>query len=94
MKLAVLLVCVAGVVTGAEAGQSGRQARSAATPSASAPGYVGDAYNQYLIGRRLERDDDVDGAIAAYKRAIALDPKAADVYAELERPTPTHRPSS
>jgi len=83
MKLAVLLVCVAGVVTGAEAGQSGRQSRSAATPSASVPSAVGDAYNQYLVGRRLERDDDVDGAIAAYKRAIALDPMAADVYAEL-----------
>ena len=44
---------------------------------------VADAYDQYLLGRRLERRRDVDGAIAAYKRAIALDPAAADMSAEL-----------
>jgi len=83
MKLAVLLVCVAGAVTVAEAGQSGRQSNGAAPPPAAVSTYRADAYNQYLLGRRLERDDDVDGAVAAYKRAIALDPGAADVQAEL-----------
>jgi len=83
MKLAVLLVCVAGAVTAAEAGQGGRQSRGAGTPPPSVSTAVGDAYNQYLLGRRLERDDDIDGAITAYKRAIALDPTAADVQAEL-----------
>ena len=83
MKLAVLLVCVAGAVAAAEAGQGNRQPRNAAAPPAAASTYVGDAYNQYLLARRLERDDDIDGAVAAYKRAIALDPMAADVQAEL-----------
>src|SRR5262245_3315357 len=44
---------------------------------------VAEAYAQFLIGHHLEEDDDVDGAIAAYKRAIALDPAAADITAEL-----------
>jgi tetratricopeptide (TPR) repeat protein len=83
MKLVVLFVCVAGSVTAAAAGQGGRQQRGAVTPPASVSTYVGDAYDQYLLGRRLERDDEVDGAIAAYKRAIALDPMAADVLADL-----------
>jgi tetratricopeptide (TPR) repeat protein len=44
---------------------------------------VAEAYNQYLVGRRLERDDNIEGAIAAFKRASTLDPTAAEVQAEL-----------
>src|SRR5437899_272949 len=82
MKLGVLFVCLIGSVGVADAGQGGRT-RTATPPQASSSSNIGDAYNQYLSARRLERDDDVDGAIAAYKRAIALDPKSADVPAEL-----------
>ena len=38
---------------------------------------VGDAYAQFLMGHRLEEADDDAGAIAAYTRAMALDPQAA-----------------
>jgi tetratricopeptide (TPR) repeat protein len=44
---------------------------------------VAEAYNQFLRGRHLENADDIDGAIAAFKRASELDPTAADVVAEL-----------
>src|SRR5262245_12750872 len=54
-------------------------AQTAPTPPTS----VAEAYAQFLIGHHLEEDDDTDGAIAAYKRAIALDPTAADITAEL-----------
>src|SRR5262245_26964543 len=54
-------------------------AQTAPTPPTS----VAEAYAQFLIGHHLEEDDDTDGAIAAYKRAIALDPSAADITAEL-----------
>ena len=76
MKLAVLVVVLAGSAGVASAGQNGRAARTQ-PPSASASTSGADAYNQYLTARRLERDDDIDGAIAAYKRAIALDASPA-----------------
>ena len=41
------------------------------------------AYEQFLIGHHLEENDDVNGAVAAYKKAIELDPLAADIPAEL-----------
>src|SRR5258708_2095506 len=44
---------------------------------------VGEAYAQYLLGHRLEEADDDAGAIAAYKRAMELDPQAADIPATL-----------
>src|SRR5438874_7870785 len=44
---------------------------------------VAQAYEQFLLGRRLESSDKVDAAIAAYKRAMQLDPAAAEIPAEL-----------
>ena len=61
-----------------DAGQRGRP--SAAPPSTDP---IAEAYAQFLMAHRLEDDNDVDGAVAAYKRAMTLDPQAADVVAEL-----------
>src|SRR5919201_4866102 len=36
-----------------------------------------------MLGRHLESADDVPGAIAAFKRASQLDPRSADIVAEL-----------
>jgi tetratricopeptide (TPR) repeat protein len=47
------------------------------------PGDPGQAYFEFLIARRLEGQNDADGALAALKRAIALDPKSAELHAEL-----------
>ena len=58
-----------------------RRDRSRQPPRQTAK--VAEAYEQFLLGHRLEESDDVDGAIAAYKRAMALDPPAADIPAEL-----------
>jgi tetratricopeptide (TPR) repeat protein len=63
----------------ADPGQGGRQAAPSAQPSDP----VGEAYSQFLLAHRLEDDNDIDGAIAAYKRAMTLDPRAADVVSEL-----------
>ena len=53
-------------------------------PAPSAPtDKVSEAYAQFLIAHHLEDADDATGAIAAYKKAIELDPQAADVPAEL-----------
>src|SRR6266550_2773868 len=42
-----------------------------------------EAYAQFLIGHHLDETDDEAGAIAAYRRAMELDPAAADIPAEL-----------
>jgi tetratricopeptide (TPR) repeat protein len=81
MKLAVLFVVFVGSVVSAEPAQSGRQSRGA--PAASQSTTAADAYDQYLLGRHFEREDNIDAAIAAYKRAAALDPTSGDVQAEL-----------
>lgn len=47
------------------------------------PDRVGEAYAQFLLGHHLDERDDEAGAIAAYKRAMELDPTAADIPGEL-----------
>lgn len=61
------------------------QARNQRTPppTTASPEKVGEAYAQFLLGHRLEDAEDVNGAIAAYKRAMELDPLAADIPGEL-----------
>src|SRR5207245_5203370 len=44
---------------------------------------IGQAYEQFLLGRSLEKSDKIDAAIGAYRRAMQLDPKSADIPAEL-----------
>src|SRR5262245_62069858 len=46
-------------------------------------GKLAEAYEQFLLGHHLEQIDDVMGAIAAYRKAIELNPAAADIPAEL-----------
>ena len=52
--------------------------RNDATPSPS-----GEAYYQFLLGRQLEGEGDIDGAVQAYRRAAAADPLGAEIRAEL-----------
>ncbi len=56
----------------------------APTPSTAAAGDpVADAYYQFVLGRRLEDEGEVDGAIKAFRRAMELDPSSADLPTEL-----------
>ena len=50
---------------------------------AAPPPALADAYFYFLQGRMLEGRGDVPGAIAAYKRAAELQPKASSIHAEL-----------
>jgi predicted Zn-dependent protease len=77
MKTAVLLA-VLGTATFVEAGQSGR-----AAPSAAQPSTVAQAYEQFLLAHRLDDENDQEGAIQAYRRAMALDPNASEIAASL-----------
>jgi tetratricopeptide (TPR) repeat protein len=49
----------------------------------SAAPSLADAYFYFLQGRMLEGRGDVTGAIAAYKHAAELEPKASSIHAEL-----------
>jgi tetratricopeptide (TPR) repeat protein len=80
MKLPVLVTLVCLVAPAAQAGQAGARSVSVQAGGADA---VASAYDEFLLARHLETADDVDGAIAAYKRAIELDPVSADIVAEL-----------
>jgi len=51
--------------------------------SRGAPRQPAEAYLQFLLGRRLEAEGDIDGAIAAQRRAADLDPESAEIRAEL-----------
>ena len=48
-----------------------------AQPARDDPGYY------FLLGRSLESEGKIDEAIAAHKRAIALEPESAELRAEL-----------
>jgi tetratricopeptide (TPR) repeat protein len=43
----------------------------------------GQAYYEFMIGRRLEAQNDLTGALAALQRAVQLDPTSAELQAEL-----------
>ena len=78
MKLSVLAAVLSLLAAPAGAARAAQPQQAAAPPDRSA-----DAYAQFILGRHLETTDDIDGAIAAFKRAAQLDPRAADVVAEL-----------
>ena len=75
-----LLLPLLGVPVPVEAGQTGPATGQSNAQSADR---VAEAYEQFLLARRFEDDQDEDGAVAAYRRAMALDPGAADIPASL-----------
>src|SRR3954464_10178718 len=82
MKIAVLVAIFgASLPLAAASGQS--RASRPQPPVSATDQKVGEAYAEFLVAHRLEDADDVNGAIAAYKRAMELDPAAADIPAEL-----------
>ena len=76
-----LVVLLAGL--GLSTPAAAQTAAPRAQPTAQAVDPTAEAYDQFLLAQRFEEDEDIPGAIAAYKRAMALDPKAADIVATL-----------
>jgi tetratricopeptide (TPR) repeat protein len=87
MKFAALVAVFSVSMLAAQA-RAGMQAppsrgqRPAPLTTAS-PEKVADAYAQFLLGHRFEENEDETSAIAAYKRAMELDPMAAEIPAQL-----------
>jgi tetratricopeptide (TPR) repeat protein len=82
MKALVPIVIAALLATGAADAEAQQSTRSAGAP-APKPDPVAQAYEQFLLAHRLKQADEVDAAIAAYKKAMTLDPSSATVVAEL-----------
>lgn len=55
----------------------------AAQTAAAASAPPAQAYFEFMLARRLESQGDTAGALAALKRAQALDPKSAEILAEI-----------
>ena len=68
---------------GAGAQGSSQRGQRPAPLTTATPDRVADAYAQFLLGHRFEESEDETSAIAAYKRAMALDPIAAEIPAQL-----------
>ena len=82
MKLFVPLMVTAVLLGGAVAADA-QQSRPGSKPAPAKVDPVAQAYEQFLLAHRLKDEDDADGAMNAYKRAMALDPKSATIVAEL-----------
>jgi tetratricopeptide (TPR) repeat protein len=80
MNVAVFVAGVSLVVA-----TGGRAAAQPAPPQATvdSAASTGEAYSQFMLGRHLETAENIPGAIAAFRRAIALDPQSSDPIAEL-----------
>jgi predicted Zn-dependent protease len=87
----VVVLTAAGAAAGVvpvSAGPASPQAAAVPVPaqarqSAGAADRLAEAYYQFMLGRRLESNDDVPGAITAFRRALELDPTSAVIRAEL-----------
>jgi tetratricopeptide (TPR) repeat protein len=82
MKIAVLAALFSMPLPLAAAPDQSRAQQAQPAPGAPAD-RVGEAYLHFMLGHRLEEADDTNGAIAEYKRAIELDPTAAEIPGEL-----------
>jgi tetratricopeptide (TPR) repeat protein len=87
MKLAALIAALSlSIPLAADARAAGEQTaprgQRPSTPAAAGQN-VGEAYAQFLLGHRFEENEDETSAIAAYKRAMELDPSAAEIPAQL-----------
>ena len=67
----------------ASAPQGGRPAQRPAVGPGAGGDPVAGAYAEFVLARQLEDRSDVDGAAAALQRAMQLDPRSADIPAEL-----------
>jgi tetratricopeptide (TPR) repeat protein len=85
MKLAVLIAACGVSISLAGAATAGAQGapRGQRPAAGTAPDKIADAYAQFLLGHRFEENEDETSAIVAYKRAMELDPNAAEIPAQL-----------
>ncbi len=87
MKLAALVAAFSVSMCAGDARAGGQTASSRnqrpAPLTTASPERVADAYAQFLLGHRFEENEDATAAIAAYKRAMELDPIAAEIPAQL-----------
>jgi tetratricopeptide (TPR) repeat protein len=83
MKCVVVVAALSAFSPAVAAHAQTQPAPQRSSQTVTPPDRVAEAYAQFLNGHRLAESDDEAGAIAAYKRAMELDPLASDIPAEL-----------
>lgn len=83
MKIVVFVAALGASAPHVAAGQSSGQATSPRPTTPQAQDRTAEAYSQFLQGHMLSDGGNVEGAIAAYRRAMTLDPAAAAIPAAL-----------
>jgi tetratricopeptide (TPR) repeat protein len=85
MKLVVLVAVLGASAPLAAAGQTGQTAARRQPPpaAAAAEDRTAQAYSEFLRAHALASDGSLEEAVAAYRRAMTLDPTAASIPAEL-----------
>ena len=74
---------IVGLVLAGVASSSAQTATKPAQTATTQPDARSQAYFEFMLARRLESQGNETGALEALKRAIALDPKSAELQAEL-----------
>lgn len=74
---------IAMALTASAEAQTGTAAPASAPPVAATPAPATTAYYEFILARHLDKNENVDGAIAALQRAAKLDPTSAEIHAEL-----------
>ena len=78
MRFSISALFVAGVVASGAIAQA-----QAPVPEPPVLDDRAAAYHAFILGRSLEREGDVEEAVAAYRRAAGLDPASSGIWAEL-----------
>lgn len=82
MKIVVLVAAFGALAPLADAGQTAPRTQAPAAQGSTAD-RTAEAYSQFLRAHLLADEGDLNGAIAAYRRAMTLDPTAAAIPAGL-----------
>ena len=83
MKAVLVVLAVVAAGAGRADAQTGGTAPVPPPAGSAVQSASTSAYYEFLLGRQLEEDDNLEGALAAFQRAAKLDPASAEILNEI-----------